>query len=99
MKTVVRKIFTAAIIGLGCQQASAINIQFDYSLDTNNFFGSSGSIQRTILESAGTFFSSNLNDSLAAITPSSGNSYDANFFHPATGAIIQLPIWLLPQTR
>ena len=86
MKTVVHKILSAAIIGMSCQQASAINIQFDYSLDTNNFFGASGSIQRTILETAGSFFASNLNDSLAAITPSSGNSYDANFFHPATGA-------------
>ncbi len=85
MKIVVRKILAAGIFGMSCQQASAINIQFDYSLDTNNYFGSSGSIQRTILESAGTLFASNLNDSLAAITPDLTNSYDATFFHPATG--------------
>lgn len=76
----------AGILAVFSQQSLAINIQFDYSFDTNKFFGNAGSTQRTILETAGQFFASNINDSLTAITPDANNQFNVNFSHPGTGA-------------
>lgn len=86
MKTAIRKTALVSLLAMASQQAGAITIQFDYSLDTNNFFGSSGSIQRSILESAGAFFAVNINDSLTAITPDANNQFNVEFTHPGTGA-------------
>lgn len=76
----------AALLTVASQQSSALTIQFDYSLDSNNFFGSTHSIQRAILQTAGGFFASHIHDSLAAITTDPDNQYQAKFPHPGTGA-------------
>lgn len=86
MQRGVKSYLAAGILAVFSQQSSAINIQFDYSLDTNGFFGSAGSTQRTILEAAGSFFASNINDSLTAITPDANNQFNAVIDHPGTGA-------------
>jgi len=87
MKRCFRYYVAAGAMALFSQQSSAmVSIQFDYSFDDNNFFGSPGSTQRTLLESAGAFFASNINDSLTAITPDANNTFNANFTHPGTGA-------------
>lgn len=62
----------------------AITIQFDYSLDTNDFFTSAA--RRDVLELAGDMLSSRLNDTLSAISPSGSNTWQAIFTHPSTGA-------------
>lgn len=64
---------------------AGITIQFDYSLDTNNFFSGPNSDRRAYLESAGGFFESILNDNLTGITPGGPNTWTASFFHPGNG--------------
>ena len=63
---------------------AAIDIVFNYSYDTNNFFADSA--RRTALEAAASTFESAFGDSLGAITSDSENSFDLRFSHPATGA-------------
>lgn len=89
----------ATLLGLGPTTAQAQpTIVFDYSLDTNNFFGSAGSPQRVALETAASIMSSRLSDNLTAITPSGGLTWTAIPFHPgmgynpATGQTIDAPI-------
>lgn len=63
-------------------QASAnIDIVFDYSYDTFNFFADSS--RRSLLDAAASVFESRIGDSLTAITPTGGNHYQVNFADPA----------------
>ena len=48
------------------QRANAINITFDYSLDSNNFFGNAGSDQRMRLDDAASYFEG-FSDQLSSI--------------------------------
>ncbi len=73
--------------------ASAINIVFDYSLDTNNFFDTQA--KRDVLDAAAAVFEV-ITDSLDAIVPGTvynagtqnefSDTWDASFSHPGTGA-------------
>lgn len=63
-----------------------LNIQFDYTYDSGNFFSAS---RRTLLNSAAQTFSS-FTDSLSAITPVGGNTWSAIFDNPSTGAALSL---------
>ena len=65
--------------------ASALEITFDTSHDTNGFFGQ-GTEARTALEAAGGFFESLLVDDLDAISPSGANIWQAFYENPQTGA-------------
>ena len=59
-----------------------IDIQFDYTYDTGNFFSSNaGSI--SALESAASIFESRFSDNLSAISSSGLNSFDSVFFNPS----------------
>ena len=64
--------------------AHALNIDIDYSYDTQGFF--SAQARRDTLEAAANFFESVLTDDLDAITPSGGNTWSTVFLHPGTGA-------------
>lgn len=76
-------------IGLGGQQAHAVSIVFDYGYDSNNFFDTQA--KKDVLEAAGGFFSSRLNDSLSAIDSAGNNHFNANFYNPGgTGALITI---------
>jgi hypothetical protein len=72
------------------QSASALMIKFDYTYDDNKFFGEKGSIQRDVLQHAGEYWGTRINDNLtAAISTQPGvQSYDVNIRHPSTGAKI-----------
>lgn len=57
-----------------------VNIVFDYSYDTNNFF--SDAARKSVLEAAALTFESRLTDSLTAITSGSGGTFNVNFLNP-----------------
>ncbi len=86
-----------SLIGVLCLlvmagQASAIDIVFDYSLDTNNFFDTQA--KRDVMDSAAAVFEV-FTDSLDAIVPGTvynpgtenefTDTWDATFTHPGTG--------------
>ena len=84
--------------GFGATPAVAQpTIVFDYSLDTNNFFGAVGSVQRVTLETAAVRLTSRLTDTLTAITPSGVNTWDAVFPNPATGSTQTITNLTIPQ--
>lgn len=96
------------VLAIVAAPASAINIVLDYTYDTNNFFGSgnpggltSGLQAKAALESAASFFTSILNDSLSSIqTPPQYYSdffdgqvtweWTMDFDHPATGGSVEI---------
>jgi len=79
-----RPLCLALLLLLSVIPCRAINIVFDYSDDTNNFFASNPTA-KVDLEAAGQFFDSLLSDSLTAINPSGSNSWTATFTNPSTG--------------
>lgn len=66
----------------------SVTFQFDYSLDTGNFFNTQE--KKDLLELAGQLLTSRLGDSLAAIVPGGINRWTASIFHPSTGASLLL---------
>lgn len=75
------------LFGLFASWAPAqLTIQFDYSKDTNSFFGTAGSAQRNTLEAAASYLSSFLTgQTLSAIAPGGGNTWSSNPLNPQTG--------------
>ncbi len=86
------------LVGMFCLlawagNASAINIVFDYSLDTNNFFDTQA--KRDVMDTAAAVFEV-FTDQLDAIVPGTvynqglpsefSDTWDASFTHPGTGA-------------
>ena len=77
-----------------------LTIDLDYSLDSNNFFGSVGSSERLALEAARDVFEETITQSFNAITPGEvfnaglpeefTNTWTADFIHPATGNPISI---------
>jgi hypothetical protein len=61
----------------------ALTIQLDYSLDTTGFFAAQS--RRDVMQLAADALDTRLADTLSAITPGSGNTWQVNFNHPATG--------------
>lgn len=76
---------TALALLVASQGSQAITIDFDYSLDSSNFFSSNPNAV-TALEAAGTYLSTRLSDSLNAITTSGSNVFNLSFLNPSTGA-------------
>jgi hypothetical protein len=74
----------AVIMAVSSQQASAINLQFDYTFDTNNFFNTQD--KKDVLNAAGTFFNNIIQDDLTAIASSGLNHFTAKFKNPGTGS-------------
>src|SRR5687768_1095693 len=74
----------------------ALTIQFDYSLDTNNFFDTSE--KRAILQAAANSIVERFNDNLSAIVPGvpAGNTWKAILDHPATGGNVELNNLTIP---
>ena len=74
-------------------------IELDYSLDSNNFFGSAGSQQRISLEAARDVYEQTITQSFNAIVPGQtfnqgtpsefSNTWDAIFSDPGTGRYYQ----------
>ncbi len=59
----------------------SLNIQFDYSFDSNNFFDTQA--KKDELQAAANAIEGDLGNSLAAITPTGGNTWTPEFFNPA----------------
>ncbi len=59
-----------------------IDILFNYSYDSNNFFNNTN---KGVLESAASYFESILTDDLTAITSGGDNHFNASFSDPSTG--------------
>jgi hypothetical protein len=75
----------SALLSAAASPVQALDIQFDYSFDTNNFFV--GHLDRqAVLEAAAHVFESRLKDVLTGITPSGSNTWNAIFERPDTGA-------------
>lgn len=73
---------------------SGITVQIDYTYDTNNFFNTTA--KRELMQDAADLVADHFNDSLAAITPGSGNTWQAEFSHPSTGALTAVPNLSVP---
>ena len=67
---------------------AAIDIQFDYTYDTGNFFALTE--RRNVLEAAALTFEARITDNLTAITPSGSNTWTAIFDHPSTGVEVEV---------
>lgn len=59
-----------------------VNFDFDFSLDTNNFFTPAA---RAALQQASTVFSDRFLDTFTPITPSGGQTWITSFVNPSTG--------------
>src|SRR5688500_2194260 len=64
--------------------APTISVAIDYSLDTNHFFDTQ--LKRDLLRQAADSVVAWFKDSLLAIDPGGGDSWEAVFDHPGTGA-------------
>ncbi len=83
------KLLAMGVLGTGMQQAQATSIVFDYGYDSNSFFDTQA--KKDVLEAAGSFFSSRLNDSLSAIDSAGNNHFNANFSNPGvTGSTVTI---------
>jgi hypothetical protein len=69
--------------------APALDIQFDYTYDTGNFFVGHADRQ-SLLNAAAAVFETHLADTLTAITPGGSNSWTADFNNPSTGAAVSV---------
>ncbi len=66
----------------------AVNIVFNYSLDTSGFFADP--THQTVLQEAANAIASQLNNNLSAITPSGSNTWTPEIYNPDTGGLQQL---------
>ncbi len=66
----------------------SVNIEVDYTYDTNGFFDDPA--RRVVMEAAADYVSSLFNDSLNAIIPNGGNAWRIQFINPATGSITEV---------
>jgi len=76
----------AVSLSAAIQQASAIEIVLDYSLDTNNFFDTPA--KRDAMRAVADFYENLIKDDLDAIDPTAPGTgtWDIVFSHPGTGA-------------
>ena len=82
-------------------------IELDYSLDSNNFFGSAGSQQRISLEAARDVYEQTITQSFNAIVPGEtftdgmgeqfSNTWTADFSNPGTGEDISITDLTIPE--
>ena len=75
-------------------RAAPIVIEFDFTLDSQNFFSTQE--KRDALELAGYMIGQRLGDDLEAILPAGVNGFDAIFSHPETGAQQQVNDFPVP---
>jgi hypothetical protein len=73
----------------------AIDIVFDYTYDTNNYFGGANVSRRSLLDQAATTFEG-FTDNLTAITSGGSNNFTARPFNPSGGADLELTNFSVP---
>ena len=69
------------LVGAASSARANINIVFDYTYDTNNFFSLQS--RKDVLEAAAQAFESRLTDTLTAITSGGPSTFNIDFFNPA----------------
>ncbi len=84
MNRILHKTVIVGALCLASHQAAAINIQFDYTRDSNDFFNTAE--KRAVLAAAGSFFSGIILDDLTAINSAGSNNFTAVFSNPGTGS-------------
>ena len=84
MNTTTSARLAAVLLAAMATSSQALILEFDYSYDSNGFF--SDVARKNTLEAAGSYFASLITDDLTAITSGGGNSFNAIFSNPATGA-------------
>jgi hypothetical protein len=76
-------------LALALPARAKITLDFDYSLDVNNFFNpntANGQAARAALGTAGHVYEDRMLDNLTAITPGGTNTWTTDFTNPGTGA-------------
>jgi hypothetical protein len=76
----------ACAAGLAFAPAARAKITFDFDYSLDSGFFTTNPAAKTALERAATVYSDRLLDHLTDITPGNGNSWDARFTNPSTGA-------------
>jgi len=74
----------AILLGVNNPSAYAINIDIDYTYDSNGFFSTQS--RKDVLEAAANYFEARINDNLLAINSYNQNHFNAVFSRPDTGA-------------
>ena len=97
----VRLLFSIVVSAILFQVPStaAIQIVFDYTLDTTGFFAGENAYRRQVLEAAATSLTSRLKGSLPAIIPSGTNYWLLSFPRPDNGAIISFRNLVFPTNQ
>lgn len=67
--------------GAAGNASANINIVFDYTYDTNNFFDIT---KKNVLEAAAAAFEARLQDNLTAINSGAGGTFNVTFFNPSS---------------
>lgn len=80
--------FRPAVEPLDPRLTPAVHFRFDYSFDTSGFFANPDA--QAALQRAADHVTAGLQDSLAAITPGGGNSWQAVFLNPITDVNVRL---------
>lgn len=78
----------AATLALCAASAQALTIEFDYSLDTANFFTAD---KRAVLDQVASIFENNLGNHLAALGNVNVNSSGMSYFDAQTGQSVTIP--------
>ena len=77
-----------SLLVLEARDVPSISVRFDYSYDTAGFFNDPA--RRASLENATAQIASRLQDSLAPIAPTGSNTWQAQFYNPATKSTVTL---------
>lgn len=78
----------AAALALSAASAQALTIEFDYSLDTINFFTAD---KRAVLDQVASIFENNLGNHLAALSNVNVNTSGMSYYDSQTGQNVTLP--------
>lgn len=78
----------AAALALSAASAQALTIEFDYSLDTLNFFTAD---KRAVLDQVASIFENNLGNHLAALSNVNVNTSGMSYFDAQTGQNVVIP--------
>ena len=78
----------AAALALSAASAQALTIEFDYSLDTLNFFTAD---KRAVLDQVASIFENNLGNRLAALSNVNVNTSGMSYFDAQTGQNVVIP--------